>query len=167
MIEKANDTSITKEDTKLVNLNEEVIPTDTNQATDVNIEEILKNHGFSNIKLIDKGWSSTAYNAIRDGKDCIIRIPKIGGGGFKEYKREHAILEIIASKIKSIKIPRTYLYENDGLQYVVHEKIIGNKFDRNSFEKLSKKEQDNFSRSVANFFNEMHSIDINVVSNIK
>ena len=55
MIEKANDTSITKEDTKLVNLNEEAIPTDTNQLSDVNTKEILSAHGFSNIVFIGSG----------------------------------------------------------------------------------------------------------------
>ena len=167
MIEKTSETLITqKEESKLVNLDESTISTNITQPIDINIEKILKNHGFSNIRLIGKGWSSTAYNAMRDGKDCIIRIPKIGGGGFKEYQREHAILEIIASKIKSVSIPRTYLYENDGLQYVVHEKIIGNIFDINSFEKLNNEEQDNFCQSVAIFFSELHSIDINEFSNI-
>ena len=166
MIEKTNKTSITERETTSLELDELVVPTVINQTIDINTKEILTKEGFSNIKLIGQGWSSTAYNATLDGKDCIIRVPKIGGGGFNEYEREHDILEIVRSKIKSVKLPKTHLFESNGLKYVVHEKIMGNIFNINNFEQLNETKQDNFSQSVANFFNEMHSIDINEVSNI-
>ncbi len=153
----------TKTDT---NLSESTISMRAEQPSNAKFQEVLKNHGFSKIRFIGEGWSSEAYNAEYNDKDCIIRIPKPSSGGFETYQKEHAVLEIIADKIKSVAIPRTRIYEGDGIAYVVHEKINGNKFNISSFEELSVEEQDNFSQSVANFFSELHAIDISEFSNI-
>ena len=166
MIEKENNTFITDETIKQTEFNKTVLSIETKQHININIEKILKSQGFSNIKLSDIGWSSVAYNAMFDEKDYIIRIPRIGGSGFDTYIKEHAILEIIAGNIKSVKVPRTHLYESDELKYVAHEKIIGNGFNIDSFEKLSNIEQDNFCQSAANFLSELHSINIDEFSNI-
>lgn len=166
MIKKTSEELITQKEKNLTNINKVSAPMEANQPIDVNVEKILKKDGFSNITFITQGWSSDAYNAVFDGKDYIIRTSKIGSSGFDSYKKEHDILEIIANKIKSVKVPRTRICESDSLNYVAHEKIIGNSFEIKSFESLSETEQDNFSRSVANFFNELHSIDINEFSNI-
>lgn len=137
------------------------------QPSGTEVEKILSDKGFSNIKFLGGGWSSEAFNAEFEGRDCIIRVPKIGGGGFETYVREHAVLEFIADKIKSVRIPKTKICEDDDLVYVVHEKINGNAFNSKNFENLSETEQENFSKSVAKFFAELHAIDVSGLSEIK
>ena len=160
------------ENQKPINFDEVEISlgTEVYQPANIDVEKALENRGFSNIEFLGKGWSSEAYGAEFDGKDCIIRVPALGGSGISTYLTEHAILEFIADKIKSVRIPKTYICRSDDLIYVVHEKIAGNQFDVNSFEKfetLSPIEQENFSRSVASFLAELHSIDISEFPDIK
>lgn len=95
-------------------------------------------------------WGSWAFSV----DDKIVRVAKMR---FDKYRKEAAILNFLRYKT-SYQIPKTHLIETDNISYSIHDKIIGKKWDMDTFKTLGKKQRELFCQDIAQFFFELHSI---------
>ncbi len=116
------------------------------------IQKLLPNFKIDNFKLLNIGANSEAFMV---NNEFIFRFP-LKKTVFEDYKVEKQILETLEPYIKSTKIPKTEIFDNDRISFSKHKIIEGIDFYKSKVD-LSLKRK--IAKQLAKFYVELHSVD--------
>ncbi|MFI3241869.1 MAG: aminoglycoside phosphotransferase family protein [Alphaproteobacteria bacterium] len=105
------------------------------------------------ITFIGAGWSSMAFDV---DDEYIIRVPFVD---VSQYKKEAQLQPFLQDKV-SVLIPEPQVVETKDVSFAIHKKIKGLSWNLDTYNKLTKEEQNLFCEDIAKFFYEIHSVDL-------
>lgn len=119
-----------------------------------NISDLLPNLKINDCKFLNIGANSEAFLI---NNEFIFRFP-LKPSVCEDYKSEQKILSLVSPHIKSTKVPKIEIFNNDKVFFSKHKIINGADFYKSELNILSKEK---IAKQLARFFWELHSIDVN------